>query len=247
MMDAFIRFVEQCVNLATALVWPAAVLVVLYYLRAPVSRLLDALSSRIGDPRTDVSISKEGLEFRSRIESLEVDQEQTKSLTLQALGVLDGANVPQPEEQSQHIDAELLQLASEYLEIHNADWSQRVNLKDTAARKMADIVITKNVARELLVQQQNEGLILALAAASHMLPKPGDLELLMRIADQVTRLHVKYRIVMAIGRLFERGIADKSMAEPVFNLLASFRQGADQSLLNRIDYTESTVKRCMGT
>ncbi len=250
MVDAFIRLVEQCVNLAAALVWPAAVLVVLYYLRAPVSRLLDALSSRIGDPRTDVSISKEGLEFRSRIESLEVDQEQTKSLTLQALGVSQEPGFKTskvPGQQNQQIDAELLQLANEYLAIEHADWSQRVNLKDTAARKMADIVVTKNVARELLVQQQNQGLILALAAASHTLPEPGDLELLMPVADQVTRLHVKYRIVMAIGRLFERSVADKSITERVLNVLASFRQGADQSLLSRIAYTEVVVKRCTGT
>lgn len=245
-MDAFIRFVEQCVNLAAALVWPVAVLVVLYYLREPVSRLLDALSSRIGDPGTDVSISKEGLEFRSRIESLEVDQEQTKSLTLQALGVSQEPGFRASKAQSQQLDAELLRLANEYLMIEHKDWSQRVNLKDTAALKMADIVVTKDVARELLIQQQNEGLILALAAASHTLPEPGDLELLMRVVDQVTRLHVKYRIVMAIGRLFDRGVADTSMAEPVFKMLTAFRQGADQSLLSRIAYTESIIKRCLG-
>nr|WP_067286878.1 hypothetical protein [Marinobacterium profundum] len=245
-MDAFIRLVEQCVDLAAALVWPAAVLVVLYYLREPVSRLLDAVSSRIGDPAADVSISKEGLEFRSRIESLEVDQEQTKSLTLQALGVSQEPGFRTSMAQSQQIDTELLRLANEYLMIEHKDWSQRVNLKDTAALKMADIVVTQSVPRELLIQQQNEGLILALAAASHTLPESGDLELLMQVADQVTRLHVKYRIVMAVGRLFERGVADRSMAESVLKLLTAYRQGADQSLLRRIAYSESTIKNGMG-
>lgn len=244
-MDSFIRFIEQIVNLISAFAWPATVLVALYYLRRPIEGLLESFASRIRDPRSEVAIGKEGLEIKSRLESLEIDQEQTKSLTLQALGVSEqSSNDSEPS--TQELDPALVALADEYMKIEHPNWSQRVRMKDATARKLADMVITKNISRALLAHQHHEGLILALAAASHTLPREGDLAHLLHVADEASRLHVKYRIVMAFGRLFERGIADKSQIDTVCEALRSYKHGADKPLRDRIQYTEAAIRAFSG-
>jgi dGTP triphosphohydrolase len=240
-MDAFIRILEQLVTLIAAFAWPATVILAVVYLKKPIESLLEALASRIKDPRSNVTIGKEGLEIKSRLESLEIDQEQTKSLTLQALGVSDNLSY-EVRPSSEALDPELIALANEYMAIQHSDWAQRVRLKDAAARKMADLVITKNISRETLARQHHEGLILALAAASHTVPREGDVEHLLHVADEVSRLHVKYRIVLALGRLFERGIAKKDQVEPVCEVLRAYKHGADRSLSNRISYSENVIR-----
>ncbi len=240
-MEIFVALIDQLVKLASALAWPATLLIVLYYLRDPAGKMLEAIAERIKDPASDVEIGKEGFAIKSRLEALEIDQEQTKSLTLQALGVGDESSSDVSASDIE-VDPELVQLANDYLQIEDPSWSQRVRLKDAAARKMADVVITKNVSRALLARQHNEGLILALAAASHTLPKSGDLEHLLHVADEVERLHIKYRIVMAIGRLFERGLADADQADEACAVLAAYKHGADKSLRGRIKYTETAIQ-----
>lgn len=241
-MDSFIRLIEQFVNLIAAAFWPATVLFALYHLKRPIENILESFAERIRDPRSDVAVGKEGLEIKSRLQSLEIDQEQTKSLTLQALGVPETTSEAEPKNATE-IDPELQAAADEYMAIEHPSWSTRVRLKDSAARKLADIVITKNISRELLARQHHEGLILALAAASHALPRSGDLEHLLHVADEANRLHVKYRIVMALGRLFERGFAGQDSVENVCALLSSYKHDADKSLAERIAYTESVVKK----
>lgn len=240
-MEIFLELVGQLVKLASALAWPATLLIVLYYLRDPAGTLLEAISERIKDPASDVAIGKEGLAIKSRLEALEIDQEQTKSLTLQALGVGDEAESDIRASDTE-VDPELMRLANEYLQIEDPGWSKRVRLKDAAARKMADLVITKNISRSLLARQHHEGLILALAAASHALPQPDDFEHLLHVADEVERLHIKYRIVMAIGRLFERGLADVTKGEDACAVLDAYKHGADKSLRGRIKYTETAIQ-----
>ncbi|UTW11667.1 hypothetical protein [Marinobacterium rhizophilum] len=240
-MQSFISFIEQLVELGAALAWPATVLAVLYYLRDPAGDLLQALADRIKDPRSEVSIGREGLAIKSRLEALEIDQEQTKSLTLQALGVSE-RGMQEPGTQSIELDADLLRLADDYLAIDDPSWSKRVRLKDAAAMQMADLVITRNIPRQLMAQQQHEGIILALAAASHALPTADDTELLVQVAGEAQRLHVRYRILMAIGRLIERGLVDSDQADAIGHVLQSYKRGADVSLRNRLAYTENLIK-----
>ena len=102
---------------------------------------------------------------------------------------------------------------------------------------MVELAIKENVSRVELARKDNEGLLLALAALSHMFPKLSDAELLIDIAKKSRRLHVKYRIVMAFGRAIERGYAHGTQLEVIRTLLEQFKAGADQHLLERINYT----------
>ena len=178
------QYSSQLIVLFSELVWPATLLIILFNLRESAKKLLESFSSRIQDPNSDISIGKEGVEIRARLEAVEIDQEQTKLLTLQALGVAE--DFP---ESTTPISSDLLALADEYLQVNDPDWTTRLRQKDNLALKMVELAIKENVSRVELARKDNEGLLLALAALSHMFPKLSDAELLIDIAKKSRRLN----------------------------------------------------------
>lgn len=58
---------KQIVALIGHLAWPAVVLFVLYIIRNELRQIVLSLAERIGDPRSDLSISRTGLEIRQRL------------------------------------------------------------------------------------------------------------------------------------------------------------------------------------
>ena len=58
---------EQIVALIGHLAWPAVALVVLYLIRGELRQVVVKLAERTGDPRSDLSIGKTGLEIRQRL------------------------------------------------------------------------------------------------------------------------------------------------------------------------------------
>ena len=235
-------------------IWPVTLLAILWSAKPRLERILGALEARIRDPNSDVAISKEGLEIKSKLQEIEIDQEQTKSLALKALGVPDPLVAAELAELVEVQDDDpsavpvagdpgILAAAETYMHIEDPKRADRVRKKDAAARKLAEIVLTRGVSREWLATQDHEGLILALASASHTLPLESDLGLLISVAEKPTRLHVKYRIMMAMGRLYERGLASPSYFDQSLAVARRFKEGADKSLLDRIANTENLIRQ----
>jgi hypothetical protein len=242
------RVLEELVKLAGHLAWPAAVVVILVVLKGEIRSIFTALTKRVSDPASDISIGKEGLEIKSRvdaalgrIESLEADQSQSKELLFGAPGGKKGeARAVEPKTDST-IDPELMKLADEYLNISASDWAERVRLKDEAARKMANLVLTRDIPKALLAGQSHEGLIMALVSAIHTKPDREDFARISKIAHKVKRLHVKYRITMALGRIFEQNLATNADVDRALEILELYGVDADKPLRYRISQTKAII------
>lgn len=243
------NLLEHLVALVGHVAWPVTVFFIAYFARDQVKDVISAISSRIRDPSSNIAIGKEGLEIKAqleaKLESLEIDQEQVKSLALKALNVPD-----KPIEGSDsniEIDKELLALSEQYNQIKIKDWGERVRAKDAAAREMADLVITKGISRSALAGQHHDGLILALAATIHALPQQSDVEHILRVADEAQTLHVKYRIVLAISKLIDRHLVNNVDINRIKNVLSLYKQTADGPLMRRIEHTESQLAKYEST
>jgi hypothetical protein len=106
---------------------------------------------------------------------------------------------------------------------------------------MSNLVLTRNVSKDLLAGQDHEGLLMALAAAIHTAPEKGDFDRISRIARKVKRLHIKYRIAMALGRLFEQNVAGEADISRCKEILDDYNIGADPALRRRITQTKAII------
>jgi hypothetical protein len=93
------------------------------------------------------------------------------------------------------------------------------------------------VDRRILADQHDEVLTLALASAITALPKRGDDSLLLSAGSDVKRLHVRYRIAAAFAQLTASFNLDPKHLPDTRRLLQSYRDGADSSLVGRLDRT----------
>lgn len=240
---------ETLVELVGHLAWPLSILLVLFLLKREISDILKAIKKRIQDPRTQVSIGKEGVTLdtkldvvESQVESLQIDQEQFKQMVLAVAGQASYTGVKETETQSDEIPHELLKLADEYLRISIPDLGERLRKKEQYAQHMTNLVLSQNISRDMLADQHNEGLILALVGAIHAFPKEGDLERLFRISTDVSRLHVRYRIVIAFGRLVERLLVERTDIQRTNEVLDDYLHGADKPLVARIKRTRAFME-----
>lgn len=236
---------HELVTLGGHLAWPISILVILFFVRAEIRGAVTALTKRLADPSSDISIGKGGIEIRTRleaalgrIESLEIDQHQARDLVL---GVLHTEHTPDERLEGQPIDPDLVTLAENYLTISAADWAERVRLKDEVARKMATMVIARRISKDILAAQAHEGLIMALVSAIHTAPETGDFARISLLPHKVTRLHIKYRITMALGRIFEQHLATRADVDRASEALELFNIGADPPLRHRIAQTKAII------
>lgn len=243
------QIVNALVTLAGHLAWPVAALIILVVLRQQLKEILGSVNKRIADPGSSVSIGKGGLEIKGRvdaalgrIESLEVDQNQSKDLLLSVIAQNEPTHAQDRSGGNATVDPEILEMADAYMKVAVKDWNERVRTKDELARKMANLVLTRHISKDLLAAQDQEGLLMALVTAIHTAPEKGDLERLSMAADKVTRLHIKYRIVMALGRVFEQNLATKADVSEANQILDRFADGADASLSRRITETKAMIK-----
>lgn len=266
-MEPYDALLGRAVDLVGHLAWPTIVMVIVYLSRAEIKAIISAISERIKDPKADVRIGKEGIEIKTRldvvqaqIESLEVDQEQMKesvpgiptSEPEEAVAEASDDSGEEDEEAESEpeafaarepINSRLMQLADEYLAISHPDWKERIRLKDAAARRMAHCAARDRVSHDLLADQDHEGLILALAATIHSFPLPGDAARLLRISQKATKLHVRYKVAMAMARLVERKLATKEEADAFGKSLDEYKQTADRSLGRRIGWTQAVIRQ----
>lgn len=242
------QILNALVTLAGHLAWPVAALTIIVVLRNELKKILGSLTERIADPSSSLSIGKGGLEIKGRvdaalgrIESLEIDQSQSKELIFGVLASKESAEVKLTAEGDETIDPELIKLADEYLKVSVSDWIERVRMKDELGRKMSNLVLTRHVSKDLLASQDHEGLLMALVTAIHTASEKGDFDRLSRVALKVTKLHIKYRIAMALGRIFEQNLAAKNDVARAKNILDHFKYGADAPLRRRITQTKAII------
>src|SRR5262249_50647192 len=105
-----------------------------------------------------------------------------------------------------------------------------------------DLVLDANVSRKLLVSTGDEGLIVAFAAAVVGEPDIHDLDLLLRTQGMAKRLHVRYRLVLALAVLINRGFVADADRERVDTALTVFDKGADAPLSKLISDTKSLLQ-----
>jgi Tfp pilus assembly pilus retraction ATPase PilT len=246
---ALIRMFEELVKLAGHLAWPVAILIVILVIKKELKAVFSSVTKRISDPASDISITKQGLEIKNRvdaalgrIESLEVDQNQSKELIFGVLGERKEQGVRSEAETGSTIEPELVALANEYLNISASDWAERVRLKDEVARKMANMVIIRRISKDSLVTQDHEGLLMALVSTIHTTQDERDFARISKMAHKVRKLHIKYRTVMALGRIFEQNLATKADADRALEILDLYEVGADAPLSRRITQTKAIIK-----
>ena len=228
-----------------SLAWPLTILLLFFVLRRELKSIFGSLTRRIADPKTDISISKAGLEIKGRveaalgrIESLENDQSQARGLLLAGFAQKD----PLPERSPNDVvGPELRKLADRYLSVKTPQWSERVRQKDEIASDMAVMVIAQRIPRDALANQTHEGLLMALISAIHSKPEEGDLARLSTAAAKVSKLHIKYRIAMALGRLFNLNLAGKGEVPEALTILDRLKVGADEPLRHRINQTRAII------
>jgi len=174
--------------------------------------------------RAERGLSSEMLQLRHELTSAETAKQvlQATAEAQQRSTTGSGGGAP--------IDDELRELARQYMTVSVADYGQRLAAKNQLAAAMYRHVVEKGISRDALAAAEDEGLSMALATAAHAAPSAGDFDRLMRIAPGVTRLHVKYRIVLALEEMFRRRLCSASDKSQALAMLRSFQKDADPPL-----------------
>lgn len=242
---------EPWVQLLGNLAWPVTILVILFVARSEILGILKSLKERISDPRSRLTAGPQGLTlettleaFQSQVESIQVNQDQITSLIHPGSTGL-ASRVPadvQGETRSEDIPPELLAMANEYLNISDPDWGRRVNKKDQSVQDMTKFVLLRGVSRDALANSENQGLLVALAGAVQTLPEEGDLQRLLTASRRISRLHVKYRFVLAFTRLIEKDLVSNGDINRIQEVLDKFQRDADASLQLRIQRTRAFIE-----
>jgi|GEM_PF-6164207 len=234
------KIFEQTVLLIGHLAWPLVAIVAFILLRKQLRDVFRSIGTRIADPSTDVAfadwvtLKKNVAANTGKLESLALGIEVGKPAGPGTAEATASGSIQQDE-------VKLRQLADEYLNVKDRDYAARVRRKNSLATEMGNFIIKHQIPRQKVAEENHEGLTVGLASAINALPLDGDLELLLKASENVSKLHVKYRIVVAIGRLFEAGLATAADAARVKKLLEAFKQKADESLKRRIEQTESII------
>jgi hypothetical protein len=239
---------QEAVDLVGHLVWPVTLLVVFVMLRRQIRQAADAIGQRMGDKSSDISITREGLRISSRLDAL-TSAVESQGLaqdviahTAMRVGEARLGEPGQPRPAVDEIPPELLSLADRYLAVSIPDWAERVRAKDDLALQMGSDIITHRTPRDLLAEQDHEGLLVGLASAINAVPEWGDAQRLIKASAKLTRLHVKYRFTMAFANLIQKRLLTRSELDSVQRVLDSFMEGADQSLRTRVEGTRSIAQ-----
>ncbi len=230
-------------ELARALAWPLTVLIAIYVLREELRGFMNKLTEQISKAAT-ISIGTKGLDIKlaavnTRVTAIQATQEQAKSSAVRGRK---GLRRDREEANGGEIPARLSDLASEYLNLDIPDHRERVRRKNEMTHEMGDLVLEANVSRKLLVSSGDEGLIVAFAAAVVAQPELDDLALLLGTRGVAKRLHVRYRLVLALAVLINKGFVADTDREPVDTTLTVFDRGADAPLSKLIADTKSLLQ-----
>jgi hypothetical protein len=150
---------------------------------------------------------------------------------------------------------ELRRLGPEYLAADRIrDYPKRVAQKNQKANEMGNLLLRTGVSRDRIAYevipgtpgQEREALIGGLAAMINAKPEPDDWNRLTSVAEGVKRLHVRYRVLQALGKLFSEQMAGKNEVRKAEEILSAYKQGADPSLLEKIENIRSLISSLTG-
>ena len=72
-------------------------------------------------------------------------------------------------------------------------------------------------------------------------PSPEDLFSLLDAAKQTRRLHVRYRLVLAVVSLHDAGMVPSTAIPMIRQVLSAYRADADEPLLVRLDQLDLSL------
>ena len=225
---------------ATAnILWPLIAICALVLLREQIRQAAVALATRFADPNQNLKLGP--LELSRRVNALEsqIESSRVENQVL-ASAVAPIVNRATEADQDEAL-RELRALADQYKTVNIPDWGERVRAKDAIAARMANLVITRKIPRALLARDSDEGVRMALATVITTDPRPEDEKWIAIAAPGVQLKHVRYRFMMAIGRLAEFKLLPASRAREFEELAVEYRRNADESLLQRIDRTLQAI------
>lgn len=248
-MDYFEGFVTTVGHVA----WPATAIGIAVIARKELRSIFAALAKRIEDKNSAVSITKEGLEIKAAVEaqearlvSMQAEQDHVKSL---ALRHFKPAQPPEVQALTQveprDIDPRLRGMADAYMNINLPDYSERTRAKNAAAEEMAFYIVSNKISKDQLANEKHEGLLIALAESIILSAEPGDAGRLLKAARGAKRLHVRYRVLIAVTKLLERNLLPLSDLGTVRELLREYDMGADSPLRRLISNVTSLVNEAV--
>jgi hypothetical protein len=240
-------FVQDTIGLLDVIAWPATVLIALAVLRNQIMTFLSKMTDAIGRA-AQISIGKKGVEIKldnkidavnSRISALKATQDQVKEIVYSEKRAR--RRRAGPGAASVSIPKDLRTLSEAYLAVDDPDWRQRVARKNELGLQMGNLVIREDVSRDQLAHSRDEGLYLALAAAVAADPEEGCLQRILQVAQAVSRLHVRYKIVLALIALINKGLVEQRDVAAVREALRKMSIRADEPLLKVIADAEKLL------
>jgi hypothetical protein len=139
----------------------------------------------------------------------------------------------------------LANMADEYMHITFADLAQRTHAKDLKANEMGIYAIENGIHSGDIFKYirdhppVQEGMVMALATLINIDPQQSDFAMLLEAGRNLTRLHVRFRVLLAIVTLKKKGYIGDDEKQQAINLVKSYRLNADASLSQQIEYTLS--------
>jgi hypothetical protein len=238
---SFLKPITDAMTASAALLWPLIVIVGALYLRKQIRSAAASLATRIADP--DQVFKLGSLELSRRINALEsqVESNRVEGQVLARVASPILNRVTEGINDDGEAWRELCALADEYKTVTIPEWAERVRKKDAIATQMASLVLRKNIPRDKLAQDKDEGVRMALATVITTDPKPGDEDLVAVAAPGIQLKHVRYRFMMAVGRLAELKLLSSFRARQFLALAIEYQKNADESLLGRIDRTIQAI------
>ena len=230
------ELVHELAGLLKVTAWPLVALVALFILRQQIRSFLVKLGETLGRAG-QISIGAKGLEIKydakiaainSRVAALGAAQTQVTESVYKSKGTRRRRGAQGQAAVAIPLDLQVLVHA--YTAVDDPDWHVRVSKKNDLALQMGDLVIEQRIDRDLLASETDEGFHLALAAAAVADPEIADLDRLLLLALTAKRLHVRYKIVVALVSLINKGLVQVSRVPAVREALHRMASGADDAL-----------------
>jgi hypothetical protein len=216
--------------------WPVAIVIIFLLGKKEFRGLASAIRMRVGDPRQRISITRQGISLAAIDAKVEILKEAQLPLVDRARRRTARIAI------TQTVPEQLSNTANEYLSLKIADWRQRVEKRNELAQTMMDVAVEHHVSRDVLATAANEGLILTAARLALTYPERGDAERLLTAAPRVARLHVRYHMALAFGRLVEASLVDETGVTRILAALSNFEIGADEFLARRLAQVRALIE-----
>jgi len=219
---------------ASAALWPLLAFIIFVCLRHRVSRVLDTLTIRLKDKNTNLAVGGFSLVRAQdgKIEALEASIAQLRVL------------VEHSKQKIAPADAwkDLEPLATEYEEVEDKDWSEKVRKKEALARRMGAIAHQAGLTTRELVEKRMDPYFTAAAQVVLIEPRPEDVEPLCDAAERAKRNHPRYCIAMALGSLASAKLVKSKSRREVLAALDVMQDADDPSLTKRLAKTRSIIE-----